>query len=512
MVKKTTERFILDSREIHGGRYTYTTTIYVGANKSLTIGCPDHGEFTQRASSHLGGSGCPKCARVKVTTADFITRAAIAHDGKYDYSMTEYSPGSVEIICREHGLFIQNPHSHLSGKGCPWCGGSRRNTVDSFIQKAREVHGSTYNYSKSVYTNNKGRVCITCPEHGDFHQFAQDHLKGHGCPKCGRTNSSNHSSYSLEEFITIANQVHDGAYTYTEYTNTRTKIPIGCRIHGVFLQAPYSHIQGHGCPKCETIVSRPHNEVIEFISSLGYNCIINDRSILEPLELDIVVEGTDLAVEIHGDYWHSYDRDIEEFELMRHQRKALRAAGKEIRLIQLFVSEWKHKRELCERIIKDALGRSQKIGIRECSVIEQGAAELANCAKENSLNDCIDQDLALGAVYQGRLVSVLSYRVEGEVVKFKYSDSPGFNVDGGLHLMISKMVDTLSPSKIETELDLRIHPLNPDLYIKEGFRLAGIIKPRSFFVKNGRKVSYSGPNVGYREVWDAGYALYEKIL
>src|SRR5690606_13963766 len=36
------------------------------------------------------------------------------------------------------------------------------------------------------YVNNKTKVCIICPEHGEFWQRPSSHLKGHGCQKCGK--------------------------------------------------------------------------------------------------------------------------------------------------------------------------------------------------------------------------------------------------------------------------------------------------------------------------------------
>lgn len=55
-----------------------------------------------------------------------------------------------------------------------------------FIDKARVVHGDRYDYSKVVYINYTTKVCIICPEHGEFWQTPAKHLQGHGCPhsKC----------------------------------------------------------------------------------------------------------------------------------------------------------------------------------------------------------------------------------------------------------------------------------------------------------------------------------------
>lgn len=58
-------------------------------------------------------------------------------------------------------------------------------TTDQFIAKALDLHGNTYDYSKVQYISSTDKIVITCPEHGDFTQIPNNHLKKSGCPKCG---------------------------------------------------------------------------------------------------------------------------------------------------------------------------------------------------------------------------------------------------------------------------------------------------------------------------------------
>lgn len=62
---------------------------------------------------------------------------------------------------------------------------SKRFTTEEFIEKARQVHGDRYDYSKVEYgNNNRDKVVIICPLHGEFLQTPKQHLKGSGCSKC----------------------------------------------------------------------------------------------------------------------------------------------------------------------------------------------------------------------------------------------------------------------------------------------------------------------------------------
>lgn len=183
----------------------------------------------------------------------FIQQASKRHNNKYDYSRVQYKKAmeKVEIVCPYHGAFYQAPNTHLSsGKGCPHCSGNARHTTETFIEKARSVHGDKYDYSKVVYDkNNKVKLTIICGNHGPFLQSADDHLNsGYGCPECAKA-----ARYDTEnDFKMKAQMVHGNKYDYSKvrYTSSKTKVVIICRQHGEFIQEPRTHLQGNGCPKC----------------------------------------------------------------------------------------------------------------------------------------------------------------------------------------------------------------------------------------------------------------------
>lgn len=94
------------------------------SNVKVTITCPIHGDFKQTPAMHLSGNGCPLCApNKKLTTEDFVERANVLHENKYDYSKVDLKTTheKVMITCPTHGDFKQTPSSHLSGRGCPLC-------------------------------------------------------------------------------------------------------------------------------------------------------------------------------------------------------------------------------------------------------------------------------------------------------------------------------------------------------------------------------------------------------
>lgn len=184
----TTAKFIEKARVVHGDTYDYSKVEYVAAIVNVRIICKIHGEFHQTANNHLNGCGCPKCGRNShLSNESFIEKAKAIHGDTYDYSKVEYigRETKVQIICRIHGEFPQRAADHMHGSGCPKCSHAKSpQTTDDFIEKAKAKHGDTYDYSKVNYVLNKLKVQIICRIHGEFPQQAQHHLNGSGCPKC----------------------------------------------------------------------------------------------------------------------------------------------------------------------------------------------------------------------------------------------------------------------------------------------------------------------------------------
>jgi len=125
-----------------------------------------------------------------------------------------------------------------------------RLTIDEFIERANIVHNNKYNYDKAIYINRRTKLIITCKIHGDFEQNAWSHLSGYGCKICGLKKGV--LGYTTNEFIEKAIHIHGNKYDYSEsnYTGNHNKLKIICPIHGVFEQTPNSHLVGSGCNKC----------------------------------------------------------------------------------------------------------------------------------------------------------------------------------------------------------------------------------------------------------------------
>ena len=138
----------------------------------------------------------------KLTIEEFIEKAKIIHGDKYDYSKVEYVNSMVKvcIICPIHGEFFVKPNDHIHKKcGCVKCSGRYLSNKEAFVEKARLIYGDKYDYSKVNYINNKTKVCIICPIHGEFWQRPNDHLNSSGCPICNSNIKSGVNCTHLKE-------------------------------------------------------------------------------------------------------------------------------------------------------------------------------------------------------------------------------------------------------------------------------------------------------------------------
>ena len=240
----------------------------------------------------------------KLTTEEFIEKAIKVHGNKYDYSKVEYVNCSTKvcILCPEHGEFWQTPSEHLSGYGCQYCGKTKKMTTEEFILKAIRVHGKKYDYSKTNYINSKTKVCIICPEHGEFWQTPNMHLQGQGCKKCKNEINSMKRRKTIEQFIEEAKKIHGNKYDYSKikYINNHTKICIICPEHGEFWQMPYNHLNGDGCSKCVTSILE--YSIMDALNEKQIKYIFRERKLpwLKGLELDFYLPDYNIAIECQG--------------------------------------------------------------------------------------------------------------------------------------------------------------------------------------------------------------------
>lgn len=246
------------------------------------------------------------------TQEEFIQRSTEKHNGKYDYSLVDYTTVNrkVKIICPDHGVFEQRAGTHMNrGYGCSKCSTIRNTqkatkTLEEFIEEAKLVHSDKYDYSKVTYRTCKIKVEIICHEHGSFWQSPTKHISQKcGCPKCSRFYKLTH-----QQFINRCIEKYGDTYDYSNsiYTKCRANIEVICPEHGPFRVSATNHYHlGIGCAKCGGSISKIETKWLNFLN------IPDDkqhRQVLLIPNRKIKVDGfdpvTNTVYEFLGDYWH----------------------------------------------------------------------------------------------------------------------------------------------------------------------------------------------------------------
>ena len=368
--KKTTTSFIEEAKKLHGDKYDYSKSKYTGARDKIEIICPEHGSFHQLATNHLRPCGCPACA------GDSIRK----------------------------------------GRGFD------KNTFDT--ERANLKHGSKYNYSKVKFSGTKSKVEIVCPEHGSFLQTPDHHYQGSGCPVCGKLKADMARNKSTEDFIAKAKLCHGDKYDYSKanYSKIYEKVEIICPDHGSFWQTPANHAFGKGCPQCATSYgpSKAELEVFEFVKTMRPDA---EQSVIGLLdgrqEIDILIPSLKIAIEFNGLIWHSEkvgkDRNY-------HQRKtdAAREAG--YRMIHIWADEWEDKRQWCEAFLRRVCGaKTRKVFARKCEIKKLTTDDVKDFLDINHLQGFRGGE-HLGVFHQKELVAVATWAVnstgENELIRW----------------------------------------------------------------------------------------------
>lgn len=322
MVKKLKD--VLDNFNlVHNNRYDYSKVDYKNSKTKIEVICPEHGSFFPTPIRHNKGSGCRKCKdiergkKLRLSYESFINKVNLKHNYKYDYTNTNFKTTRdiVLIVCPEHGQFKINANNHLKGQGCQKCSiikvsDDLKFTKNQYVEKAINVHGNHYDYSKTKYNGYKNSIIVKCRKHdNEFTILPGNHMKGDGgCRKCLSINISNRTRISLQDFINKSNLKHNNKYDYSKVKygkSGKDKVIIICPNHGEFHQKPCIHIQGSGCQKCTHRISKGEQKWLEKFKNPD---ILKQQLIKTKYNKTLIVDGydphTNTVYQYHGCFWH----------------------------------------------------------------------------------------------------------------------------------------------------------------------------------------------------------------
>jgi len=461
----------------------------------------------------------------KLTQEQFIERAIDTHDNKYSYELVEYinTTSKVKITCPVHGTFEQSPKYHMKGFGCKGCSGKQQLTKQNVIDRFCDIHGDKYSYELVEYTGRYNKIKIVCSTHGVFEQTPKHHMRGQGCPICANVLGGERSRLTITQFIDRSSKIHNNFYTYDNsvYIDTHTKIEINCPVHGTFEQVPYDHMSGHGCPMCVSIISKDKIELQEWVSQF-IDTKTNDRSLISPYEVDILIPSKNIAIEYNGLYWHSEQQGKDK---NYHLNKYNLCKEKGYRLIQIWENEWLTKKDIIKSVILNSIGVCDtKIHGRKCDIRDTPSKDARVFYDDNHIQGFKGGDHS-GLYYNDELVSLMTIDTNGELHRFVNK------INTIVHGAFSKLLKSFRYDYIYTFADLRYFTGN--VYSSNGFEYCHDVIPRYWYFNNsvlvhhrrsfqkkgiitkynngdirvydGNKTEYQNMiDNGYNRIWDCG--------
>lgn len=327
-----------------------------------------------------------------------------------------------------------------------------------------------------------------------------------------------------------------------EYQNAHYYHNWRCNRCGDLFKTCWNNIrEGYLCPTCfprTANTSVYEKEIYKFIYNLGFtDAEENNRTIINPKELDIFIPSINTAIEFNGLYWHS--EEMGRVDKNYHLDKTNECLNKGVNLIQIFEDEWVKKQKLVRERLKNILGKNNnkiKIYGRNCYI-----KEVDNKTKNEFLNEFHLQGgdispIRLGAFYNDKLVGVMTFS-KGKISKGSKSNKNiwelsrfctdyNYNCIGLGGKLLNYFKNNYKWEKIFTYADKRWS--NGDLYYTLGFKYTGDTKPNYWYIDLNkpkrihrfalRKRENSNlteheirRQEGYYRIWDCGNMKFEMI-
>ena len=261
----------------------------------------------------------------------------------------------------------------------------------------------------------------------------------------------------------------------------------------------------------------------------------NARGVIPLYDLDIYIPAKHLAVEYNGIYFHGETKNRGKDY---HRNKLALCGNKGLRLLQVWSSEWLYKKDIVKSRIASALGSTQRIHARKCTI-----AELPASMEREFLTNCHIQGYVPSAknytlMYDNQIVAMMTfiqsrYNKNFEWELLRYTNAIGITVVGGASRLFQAFIRECSPSSVISYCDLRWGSGN--MYEKLGFVRLSQSTPNYFYFntkgdtnklfsrqvfqkhKLEAKLSVYDPALtewgnmqanGYDRIWDCGNGVY----
>ncbi len=449
---------------------------------------------------------CPVCK--KTFTVSFYLRkrqiycskACVNHDPKIIEKMIESQKETYNIKYGMHPMQTEETKNNLKRVikekyGVDWISSSKgwynkirennikKHGIESYnnIDKIQQTCMTKYGVNNYTKTDEyKERYKNTC-------------LLKYGVPHAsmGNTFKIQHNKSMFEKFMLHPNFINfEPIFTVDDYKGTYYQdYKFKCKRCNTIKSYSIDNGKYPLCPSCDkNNCSNFQNEIYEYIKSLVGKDIdikMNDRTILHPRELDIVIPSLNLAFECDGILWHS--EVFGHKNKTYHLQKTLGCIHNGYQLIHIYDNEWEASKEIVKSVISSIIGKTLiPVYGRKCIVKEISSRLCVDFLNKNHLQGADHSSIKLGLFSEfGELISAMTFLKSRFDTKIQYEmgrfcNKNGIHIIGGASKLFSYFLKNYHPTSIVSYNDRRYFDGN--VYINLGFNFMGNTSPNYFYI------------------------------
>lgn len=324
---------------------------------------------------------------------------------------------------------------------------------------------------------------------------------------------------------------------YFDRKNSKAKLKFKCKKCGNEFEAHHDNGFHSRCPKCFPLKSISHQEkeIVDFIKSLNMSIEENNRKIINPYELDIVIVDKNIAIEFDGIYWHNSENHSKNYHLIKTEL----CEKQGIQLIHIFENEWNSKQDIVKSRIKNLLGiYDNTVFARKCEVKEIDNKSSIEFLDANHIQGGINSSVNLGLFQNDVLISIMTFNKsrfdkthEWELARF--CNKLGYHIPGAAGKLLKYFERNWKPKSLVSYADRRWS--QGKLYTTLGFTIDHISKPDYWYFKDRyvleSRLKYQKHKLekilqifdkdktefenmkdnGYHRIFDCGNLVFEKV-
>lgn len=278
-----------------------------------------------------------------------------------------------------------------------------------------------------------------------------------------------------------------------EFTNKKYKFQ--CNHCKTKFTTDVSNAYSITCRKCSKNRSQYEQHIKEYIECIGITNIECNKFFYDngkrKFELDIYLPDLDIGIEYCGLYYHS---DFFRYPTY-HQDKYKYFKSKNIKVIQIFESEWCNRQDIIKSIINHNLKHAAtRIFARKCKFTSISISDYRKFLDLNHIQGYTSTLLKYGLKYNDQLVAVCGIgksrytkSTSHELVRFcvKLNTS----VVGGFSKLVSNICNKHNIESLVSYSDLRY--FDSHAYESFGFKFSHISKPNYFYYKSNTTILQS---------------------